>query len=213
MTTIVGRNTKVEVALTFGTAKTLTAITKAMPGKATCAAHGLADGTVGYLSIAAGMVEADLQAVRVDNPTTNDFDLQGLDTTGYSTFSAGTLTPALTWGTLTESAGYEIGGGAANLLDDTRLTDSKQRNVNGLLAAQNITINVKNQTVNGSVMDFVESAAKTQTNCLFRITLQDGAVRFFYGTPSLPGESVSVGALASGSFQVTVPAWVLKGAA
>lgn len=213
MPTINGRNVKVEVALTFSAAKSITAVTKAMPGVATSATHGMTNGTVGFLSVSAGMTELDLQAARVYNQAASTFDLQGVDTTNYTTFTAGTFTPAATWGTLTEAASYEIGGGAANLLDDTRLLDAKQRNVNGLLGAQNVNIGIKNQTVNGAVMDFIESAAKNQTNVLFRFTLGDGSVRCLYGNPSMPGESVSVGALASGSFGITVPAWVTKGAA
>lgn len=213
MPTALGRNVRVEVALTFATPKTVTAVTKAMPGVATSSAHALANGAVGYWTVGAGMTELHEQATRVYNQSTNSFDLQGLDTTGFGTFSAGTFTPAATFGTLVEAASYEIGGGAANQLDDTRLLDSKTRNVNGLLAAQTVTIGVKNQTVNSAVMDFIESAAKNQTNVLFRITLNDGSVRVFYGVPSLPGESVGSGALASGSFGVTVPGWVTKGAA
>jgi hypothetical protein len=213
MTTAKGLAVKVEVALTFATAKTVSAVTLASPGVATSAAHGLANGAVGYWTVTAGMTQLDQQASRVYNQSTNSFDLQGLDTTNYTAFTAGTFTPAATWGLLDESVSYEIGGGAANQLDDTRLVDVKQRNINGLLGAQNVTLGVKNQTYNSAVMDKVETAARNQSNMLFRVTLHDGSTRVFYGQPSLPGESVQSGALASGSLAVTVPGWVLKGIA
>lgn len=213
MPTIVGRNTRIEIATAFAAAKTVTAVTKAMPGVATSSAHGMANGAVGYWSVTAGMTELHNQASRVYNQSTNAFDLQGLDTTSYTTFTAGTFTPASTWGVLSEAAGFEIGGGGAALLDDTRLLDAKTVNVNGLLAPQNVTINLKSQTYNSVVMDTIESAAKNMTSILFRATLQDGAVRCFYGMPSMPGESVASGALATGSFVVTLPGYVTKGAA
>jgi len=213
MTTAVGRNVRLEIGLTYASDKTVTAVTKALPGVATSTSHAMSNGAVGYWTASAGMVELDGQATRVYNQSTNAFDLQGLDTTGYGTFTAGTFTPVATWGTLSEAVGYDIGGGEANLLDDTKLLDSKTRNSNGLLAPQNVTISLKNQTVNGSVMDFIESAAKALTKLVFRITLHDGSVRVFRGVPSVPGESLQSGALASGSFGVTVEGWVTKGAA
>jgi hypothetical protein len=213
MTTARGINVKLEIALTFSAAKTVTAVTKAAPGVATSATHGLADGTVGFWTVTDGMVELHEQATRVKNSLASSFELQSLDTATYSTFTAGTFTPALTWGTLSEAVGYSIGGGSANALDDTRLIDTKTRNVNGLLGAQNVTIDMRNQTVNSTIMDKIETFARTQQNLLFRITQFDGAVRVFYGMPSMPGESVASGQLASGQFGVTVPQWVLKGAA
>lgn len=213
MSTVKGLATKVEVALTFATAKAVTAVTKAMPGVANSASHGLTDGQVGYWTVTAGMTELDAQATRVKNPVTASFELQGLDTTNYTAFTAGTFTPAATWGLLDESVSYEIGGGTASQLDDTRLIDVKQRNVNGLMGAQNVTIGIKPQTVNSAVMEKVEAAARSQTRMLFRITLHDGSTRVFYGEPSMAGESVQSGALGTGSFGVTVPGWVLKGEA
>jgi hypothetical protein len=213
MTTAVGRNVRVEVGLTYSAAKTVTAVTKAMPGQATSSAHGLANGSVGYWSVPAGMVELDTQASRVYNQAANTFDIQGVDTTNYGTFTAGTFIPVATLGTLAEAAGYEIGGGAANALDDTKLLDAKTRNFNGLLAAQNVNLTIKNQTVNSAVMDFIESAAKNLVSLVWRFTLHNGDVRVFRGTPSLPGESLQSGALASGQFTILVDGWVAKGLA
>ena len=93
MTTAVGRNVKLELATAFNTAKTVTAVTLASPGVATSAAHGMSNGTVGFWTVTAGMVQLDGQATRVYNQAANAFDLQGLNTAGYSAFTAGTFTP------------------------------------------------------------------------------------------------------------------------
>jgi hypothetical protein len=213
MTTAVGRNVRLEIGLTYSAAKVVTAVTKALPGVASSAAHGLANGSVGYWTVSAGMTELDGQASRVYNQAAGTFEIQGVDTTNYGTFTAGTYTPVATLGTLAEAVGYEIGGGAADAQDDTKLLDSKHRNFSGLLAAQNVNITIKNQTVNSAVLDAIESAAKNLTSLVWRITLHDGAVRVFRGVPSLPGESLQSGALASGSFTILVDAWVAKGLA
>lgn len=209
--TIKGLNCKVEVALTYSTAVTNTSdITKAYPPVATSAAHGLANGTVGFWTVTAGMVELDAQAFMVNNQATNTFEMPGLDTTNYSTHSAATFQVAATWGTLAEGAGYTIGGGAADQLNDTRLTDVKTRNLGGLLGAQNVTIDVRNAKVGSAAMRLIERYAMTQTNVLVKISQAGTVLRCIYGVPSLPGEGVASGQLATGQFGITVPAFALK---
>jgi hypothetical protein len=210
MATIVGRDCKIEVALTFESASTVTALTKADPGVATSAAHGHTVGDVGFFTVSAGMVEIDGQAAFVSAQDTNTFTLANLKTTNYSTWSAGTFTAAATWGTLSEAAGYNVGGGAANQLDDTRLMDQKTRNVAGLLAPQDVTIDIRNPESQGTALDFIETAARDGTSCLFKITKGSTVLRVFYGVPSVAGESVASGGLASGQFNVICPGWVVK---
>jgi hypothetical protein len=212
MTTIAGRNVKVQVALTFAAAILPTAVTKALPAVATLTAHGKSDGSVGYWAVTAGMVEMDGQAVMIDNVAANTMELSGLDTTGYSTYVDGTgsLILGATWGTLSEAAGYTVGGGAANQLDDTRLLDTKTRNVAGMLAPQDLAIDVKNQEVDTAAMAFVEAAARNGTAILIKITRGAQVLRVAYGVPSIAGEAVQAGALASGQFNVICPGWVLK---
>lgn len=214
MGTVVGRGTRLEIALTFSTAKNVTAVTLASPGVATSASHGLSNGTVGYWTISSGMVQLDGQATRVYNQTLNTFDLQGLNTAGYSTFTGTqTFTPVATWGTLAEVVGYQIGGGSADILDDTKLSDVIKQEIIGILPADTVTVNILNQTFNSSTMQLVEDASIQQTYQVYRLTLQDGSVRVWRGIPSRPGESLDRQQLATGSFQVSCKGFVLKGAA
>lgn len=210
MTTIVGRNVKVQVALTFSAAANPTGVSKANPAVATLAAHGRQVGDVGFWSVSAGMTELDQQAVVVTAAPSGTFDMAGLDSTGYSTYTAGSITFAATWGTVSEAAGYTVGGGAANQLDDTRLMDVKTRNVAGMLPSQDLSIDVKQQEINGAAMSFIESAAKNGTPVLIKITRGSQVLRVAYGVPSIPGESAAAGALATGQFNIVCPAWVLK---
>lgn len=210
MTTIVGRNVKVQVALTFSAAANPTDVSKANPAVATLAAHGRQVGDVGFWSVSAGMTELDQQAVVVTAAPSGTFDMAGLDSTGYSTYTAGSITFAATWGTVSEAAGYTVGGGAANQLDDTRLMDVKTRNVAGMLPSQDLSIDVKQQEINGAAMSFIESAAKNGTPVLIKITRGNQVLRVAYGVPSIPGESAAAGALATGQFNIVCPAWVLK---
>lgn len=210
MTTIVGRDCKIEVALTFDSAINPTAMTKANPGVATLTSHTVDTGDVGYWTVTAGMVELDEQAVYCTDTDANTFTCNGLVTTNYSTYSSGSLTLAASWGTLSESAGWAVGGGAAAALDDTRITDVKTRNVAGLLAPQDLTIDLRSPVTSGTALAFVEAAAVTGGKILVKISKGGTVLRVAYGTPSIPGEAVAAGALGSGQFNLICAGWVLK---
>jgi len=209
-TPLIGRNVRVEVSKTETTAKTVTAVTQANPGVASSTAHALADGSVGYFNAVTGMVNLEGQAIRVDAPLTDSFTLQGVNTTGFPVFTAGTFVPVTVWSTLSRAAAYDMGGGAADKIDTTVLLDSIKQEANGLLAAQTVKIDIKHETTDEEALALVSAAALSQAYLVFRITLADGSQRIFRGQPSLPGESVGQGALGTGSFDVTVKGMVLR---
>jgi hypothetical protein len=209
--TIKGLNCKVEVALTFSAPTSPSAVTKAYPPQVTLTSHGLTAGAVGYWLATSGMVQLHKQAFVVDNPTTNTYEMPGLDSTNFDTFTAGPTTVlAATWGTITEAKAYAVGGGATPELDDTRLIDTKQRIEAGLLQGQSLTIDVGNARIGSAAMQFVQRQAQLGNDVLIKITQAGQIVRVAWGTPSLPGESVGSGQLATGQFSVTVPAFCLK---
>lgn len=208
-TPLIGRNVRVEVSKTEGTAKTVSAVTQASPGVATSTAHALTDGTVGYFDGVAGMSQLEGQAARVDAPAANTFELQGINTTSYPAFTAGEFTAITVWSTLSRAASYNIGGGDADKIDTTVLIDVIKQEANGLLAAQTVGFDLKLETTDEEALSLVRAAALSQAYLVFRITLSDGAQRVFRGQPSLPGENVGQGALGTGSFNVTVKGSVL----
>lgn len=211
MTAVIGRGVRVEIAATYSPSKTITGITQAKPGVATSSAHGLADKSVGYLSGIGGMVQIEGMAIRVANGATNDFELQALDTTGFSAFSGTcSFTPVATWATIGIATSYSIGGGDAEKLDNTVLLDDVKQELNGLLASQTVQIGVNAETYNSAAMQIVEDAARSAVPAVFRITLKDGSTRVWRGEPSLPGEDTQKGAIGTGSFGVSVKGFVLK---
>ena len=213
MANVKGRGVRVEIAATYATPLTVTAITLASPGVATSAAHGMANDTVGYFSSVTGMVQLEDQAARVKNQATNTFELQGLNTSGYSAFTAGNFTPVATWSTLAESTSYSLGGGASEKLDVTTLLDTVRKEEIGLLPVQSVSMNVIAQDTPSPAMLLLEAAVQTQGKVTVRITLPNGAVRVFRAEPSTPGEDVQQGAIGTGSLEMAVKGFVLKLAA
>ena len=104
----IGTNVTVEIEKTLASGVAITSITKASPGVATKAAHGLTNGDIGVFVVTGGMVELDGQAVRVASTTSGTFALESLDTTDYSTFTSGT-------GTFYEVTAWETLGNAQSI--------------------------------------------------------------------------------------------------
>jgi len=206
MTTAVGRSVRLEIAATFASNKTVTAISLANPGVATSTSHGMINGTVGFWTgTGGGMPQLEGQATRVYNQSTNAFDLQGLDTTDYSAWvTGGTFTPVATWITISEAIGLTLGGGAQERLDDTKLHDVVQQDVFGVLPADTAQVDLLRQTVDGTAMAAIASASIRSTNLVWRATLHDGSVCVWRGSPSRPGLSLQRKQLATGGFQIAV---------
>ena len=213
MSTQKGRNVRVEVAATYSTAKSVSAITKASPADVTSTAHALAEGAIGYFSGITGMTELEGQAASVDTTVTNSFKAEGINSTNYGTFSGTcSFTPVATWTTLSIATSYQISGGDVDQLDTTTLLDVIKQNDTGMLAAQEVSFDSFSDP-QLAAMTLLEDAAMTGGYVLMRITFPNGERRVFRGQPSLPGESVAVSAMATGSFKVIVKGRVLKLAA
>lgn len=208
-TPLIGRNVRVEISKTETAAKTVTAVSLANPGVASSTAHALVDGSVGYFNAVSGMSQLEGQAARVDTVLTDSFAIQGINTTAYPAFTAGTFVPVTAWSTLSRAASYQIGGGDADKIDTTVLLDVIKQEANGLLAAQTVSMELKLETTDDEALGLVRAAAISQAYVVFRITLSDGVQRIFRGQPSLPGENVGQGALGTGNFSVTVKGQIL----
>jgi hypothetical protein len=202
MPTHKGRAVRVEVAATNAATKTVTGITLANPGVATSSAHAMTAGTVGWFSGVGGMVELEGQVASVQGVAANTFNLEGINTSGFTAFSgSATFTPVATWATLATTTGYEIGGGEMDQLEVTTLLDTTRQLEAGLLAAQTITFNQLSD-LQTAAMGLVMTAARASGFIVMRITLSNGERRILRGQPSLPNESLAVNQMGTGGFQV-----------
>lgn len=197
-----GRAVRVEVAATLGTAKSVSAITKANPGVATSSSHAMAEGTIGFFTAVGGMIELEDQVASVDSTALNTFNLEGIDTTNFTTFSGtANFTPVATWTTLSTVTGYDIGGGEITQLDTTTLLDNQMQEEAGMLGRQTLSLNSFADLQAAGVAQ-INAAARAGTMVVLRITLSNGERRICRGYPSLPSESLSVNQVASASVQI-----------
>lgn len=208
---LIGKNVKIEVALTFGAAKVITGITKANPGVVTSTSHALTANTIGFLSGLVGCEEIEGMAVSVGNPTANSFDLTNVNTLNFGTAAtAGNFTPVLTWATLNPSTSLSISVADPTSLDVTTLIDLSKQEDYGMLGAETATINILSPAVSDTALTFIENAARSFTDCVFRVTFPGGQRIVWRGLPTAPGVDMSMDAAATGGINCKIRARHLK---
>jgi Flp pilus assembly protein TadG len=127
-----------------GTAKTITGANKAATITITSASHGFVNGDTVWISGVGGMTQLNNKAYTVANRTTNNFQLSGVNSTGYSTFtSGGTIRKCQVAGcaVVVTSAAHGFANGAKVVI--TGVNGMTQIN-----SAANTTWTVANQTAN-----------------------------------------------------------------
>lgn len=82
-------NMAVALESALGSDKTISGITRADPGVVTSAGHGLADGNYVKYTITQGMSKLNGRVLRIDNKTTDTWEIEGVNTTNYTAFVAG----------------------------------------------------------------------------------------------------------------------------
>jgi len=111
-------NVAIAMQSAIGSDRTITGITKANPGVATSVAHGLANGDYVYLEVL-GMAQLNGRVARVANKADDTFQLEGIDTTDFDTFTSGTA-QKLTFGTsITTATTLSASGGDFDFIDTT----------------------------------------------------------------------------------------------
>lgn len=208
MTTPVGRNTRIEIAKTFGAPVAITAITQ---GAVPEVSMGVlpAVNTYGYFDKVDGMAQLEGQPAAVFEPAAGKWKIQGLDTTSYTDFGGSAMwVPATAWALLVKQTAYEIPNAESEKQDYTGFEDVVRQEEAGLLAAQAVTVSgFSNATT--EAIQIINAAALNGTPILVRMTLSNRERRLFRGVPSLPGESGSVGALATMSLSFATKGRVL----
>lgn len=206
----IGRGVRLEVNNVIGSAKTVSAITAANPGVVTSTSHALAAGSVGYLSGVTGMTALEGQAVRVDDPVTNEFELELIDTTDLGTFS-GTCSffPVTSWHTVGNAIDVNTTGGQSADVDESVLLDDLQQLAAGPLSAQQVQVSSRSAFQTAAMLA-IEAAAFAGDALVWRVTLKDGQQRVFRGTPSVPDENIGLGQSVTSGFSIKVTGRVVR---
>lgn len=182
-------NVAVAMQSALAAADTITGITKANPGVVTATAHGLNNGDYVYLSVL-GMHQLNERVARVANKTTDTFELEGIDTTLFDTFTSGTA-EAITFGTsITTATSINSSGGGFDFIDTTTIHANAKTQMPGLPAAATFTFeNIWDAADSGLLA--MKTASDAQAKRCFRFTFGTGGQIMVFagyvGANLLPG--------------------------
>lgn len=171
-------------------ADTITGITKANPGVATSVAHGMSNGTYVYLETQ-GMYQLNGKVARIANVSADTFELEGIDTSSFDTFSSGTA-KAITFGTtISTMADLSASGGEAADIDITTIHDEEQVTIPGLKSASKIAFNNLFDLSEAGLVA-MQAADATDATRAFKVVWKSGTIAVFAGR-------VSVGSFPTGN--------------
>ena len=163
----------------LGAAVDITNITKADPGVVSAASHGYANGDYVLLDVQ-GMNQVDERVMRVAGQTSGTFDLDGIDTSQFNTFSSGNskkVTFGVTIATVTQ---VSASGGDFDFEDTTTIHETIKTQVPGSPSA--LTYSFENiWDVSDPGLAAMKLASDTQTPRAFIFSFPNGQKMTFNG--------------------------------
>lgn len=176
----------VAIASGYGSAKTITAITNANPGVATSAAHGFTDGDI--LEVTSGWSRLTNKIVRVDGSATGTFELEGIDTSSTSVYSAGggtgTAREITGWTQLAQIVGSTSSGGEQQFLNYQFLEADAESRIPTFKSAAGIQFTVADDpSLPGYIL--AKAANDDRVPRAIRVTLSNGAILLYNAYVSL----------------------------
>lgn len=175
--------------------KAISAITNANPAKVTSNSHGLENGDVVRITGVVGMTEVNDEVFVVQNKGINDFELAGVDSTGYGTRTSGGLIDVAEFSNLCELTNYNRQGGSSPEIPASSLCSTAAEFELGLpdFGTTQLSFNFAPRTaIQEALHDFYESGEKIAV----KITLpKDGGEMIQLGFIQQEAETAGVGGI------------------
>lgn len=182
-----GKNVKFQgsalaIAMTKAATKTITAITKAKPAVVTITAHGYANGSLVYLAGIVGMTELNGGWYYVQNTAANTFELRGIDSTGYTTYTSGGTAQAPIFSNWCEIKGWNVSGGQAAEIDVTTICSVSKEYETGLQDFGTVATDY-NFVPKTAIQVFLEAAKASAESVPMQLTLpaSQGVLTYLMG--------------------------------
>lgn len=182
------QGSKLQVSTGVSAAKTITGITATDPAVVAATAHGLALGAAGRITGVLGMTEVNDNVYVVDNPETNDFELAGVDATGYVPYTSGGTFAPLLFTDFCELTGVDQQDGTTDDIEVTTICSTAKEFEAGLGDSGTLTLNY-NFAPNTPVQSAFRTAKKAGSEVSVRIVF-----------PNNGGTIIMVGSVTQSSF-------------
>jgi hypothetical protein len=178
----------VAVQSALATALPVSAVTKANPGVASYTGTDPTNGDFVYFSDVAGMTEIDQRVVRVANVNagSDTFELEGINTTAFGTFTSGNAS-VITFGTTLAIILTQTGaGGEAEQIDVTTIHDRTRKVVLGAFSPLSYTGTcVWDPSDAGFIA--LKAASEVKGTRALRFTFPNGSIMTFAGQVGFSG--------------------------
>ena len=182
-------NVAIAMQSALGAAKTITGITVGATATVTSTAHGFANGDYVLVS-AQGMRQVDGRIFRVSSQTTNNFVLEGEDTSAFDAFTSGSC-QAITFGTsITTATSVSGSGGDFGFIDTTTIHDNAKTQIPELPNAASYSMD-NIWDISDAGLRAMKQASDAQAKRCFKFTFGTGGQIMLFngyvGASLLPG--------------------------
>ena len=168
------------VATAFAAPRTITAITNAVEGVVTSAAHGYTDGTI--LQITSGWGRLNRRVVRVKGSTVNTFVMEAIDTTNLAFYPAGsglgTARSITTFQQINSILNPSASGGEPKTVTVKFLASDVETKLNDGFAAISESFDIDADEFGGAAYTALVTLSEVQTDTVIRKTLRTGSTIF-----------------------------------
>jgi hypothetical protein len=189
----------VDIASTYGTAKTVTAISNANPAVVSSTAHGFSNGD--YVELTSGWLKLNGRVFRVISSTTDAFSLEGANTTSTTDYpvgsSAGSVRKITAFVGVSQITDVATTGGDQQFLTFGFLEENDDRQLPTTRSPQTITFTVADDPTQAYV-PIAEGYDNTRSIAAVRLNLPDGSKIVYNGylsfseTPTLARNNLMV---------------------
>lgn len=182
MTAKVWSGVTVSMQSALATAVTISGITKASPAVVSYSSGtDPSNGDYVLLKIV-GMSQLDYRVARVANVNGagNTFELEGIDSTAFDTFTSGTFEVVTFGTTLSAASGISVSGGDFNMIDVTTISDNVNKEIPGNANPINISMDCLWDPADAGLVA-MKSASDSKSVKAFKIAFADGAKVVFAG--------------------------------
>lgn len=167
------QGSSLQVSTGVAATKTITDVDATDPALVTSTAHGLALGAVGRIAAVVGMTELNGNLYVVDNPDTDDFELAGVDATGYTPYTSGGTFSPLVYTAFCELTGVDQQDGTTDEIEVTTICSTAKEFETGLSDSGTLTLNY-NFAPNTPVQAAFAAAKKAGDEVAVRIVFPNG---------------------------------------
>lgn len=185
MPAAVWSNTAVDIQSALGTAVVVTGITKANPGVVSYTDAGSSDPTDGAYVVfpdLEGMTKMRDRVARVANVSvgSDTFELEGINTSSYSTFSSGNFQVITFGNSISTFTDVNASGGETNYADATTIHDSNIVEIPTTTSPLEIAFESQ-YDAGSAALAALNVISDNQTRAAVRLTLSNNNIIVFYG--------------------------------